>query len=121
MFDCDNCLHWEVCGYAFTSKTLYKCDCFVDESKVIELPCKVGDTVYSFCKCFGVILPYFVETFNVSYYDKNTTVWQYEANCTNNEEDELLDSIDFEVEDIGKTVFLTREEAERALEENENK
>ena len=128
----ENCLYYEICSqfskadganckYYDFSNQAEKCKLFKDKSKLIDLPCKVGDTVYSFCDCFGVILPYFVETFNVSYYDKNTTVWQYEANCTNNEEDELLDSIDFEVEDIGKTVFLTREEAERALEEGENK
>ena len=124
--NCRDCLHFKACyemaaaNEAEEFNTLFAntCEDFTDRSEWVHLPCKVGDTVYSFCDCFGVILPYFVETFNVSYYDKNTTtVWQYEANCTNNEEDELLDSIDFEVEDIGKTVFLTREEAERALEE----
>ena len=127
--NCRDCLHFKACyemakaNEAEEFNTLFanQCEDFTDRSEWVHLPCKVGDTVYSFCDCFGVILPYFVETFNVSYYDKNTTVWQYEANCTNNEEDELLDSIDFEVEDIGKTVFLTREEAERALEEDENK
>lgn len=82
---------------------------------VIVSPCKVGDTVYSFCEVFGAVLPYFVETLNIAYYDKNKIVCQYEANCTNVEENELLDSIDFEFDDIGKTVFLTREEAEAAL------
>ena len=127
--NCRDCLHFKACyemaaangAEEFNTLFANKCEDFTDRSEWVHLPCKVGDTVYSFCDCFGVILPYFVETFNVSYYDKNTTVWQYEANCTNNEEDELLDSIDFEVEDIRKTVFLTREEAERALEEGENK
>ena len=69
--------------------TLHEWECDVSIKTVTEIadhlisngvivpPCNVGDTVYSFCDCFGVILPYFVETFNVSYYDKNTTVWQY--------------------------------------------
>ena len=83
---------------------------------VIVPPCKVGDTVYSYCEVFGVILPYFVETLNIGYIDKNKVLAQYEANCTNDEESELIDSIDFEFEDFGKTVFLTREEAERAIE-----
>ena len=85
--------------------------------RVVVLPCAVGDTVYAFCETFGAILPYFVETLSCAYYDKNKVIWQYEANCTNPEESELLDSIDFEFEEIGKTVFLTKEEAEKALAE----
>ena len=85
------------------------------DGKLIHLPCKVGDTVYSFCDTFGVVLPYFVETLNISYYEKNLNYYSYEANCTNVEENELLDSIDFDIEDIGKTVFLTKEETEKAL------
>ena len=122
MKTCKDCLHYEACkdyGVDEVCEELSVCKQFTDRSEWVHLPCKVGDTVYSFCDCFGVILPYFVETFNVGYYDKDTTVWQYEANCTNNEEDELLDSIDFGIEDIGKTVFLTIKEAEKALEEGE--
>lgn len=52
----DNCLHWEVCRltppeYATAKYYTFcncaeKCECFKDKSKYIELPCKVGDTVY---------------------------------------------------------------------------
>lgn len=87
------------------------------ENGVIVPPCKVGDTVYSFCETFGVVLPYFVESLHIAYYDENSEVYQYEANCTNDECDELLDSIDFEIDDIGKTVFLTKEQAEQKLKE----
>lgn len=75
--------------------------------------CKVGDTVYHFSGDFGVVLPYFVENLNVAYLGENGEkyVYTFEANC--NYENELLDSIDFESKDIGKTVFLTKEEAER--------
>lgn len=119
--DCKNCVHYEVCGCALTSKTIYKCDYFADESKVIELPCKVGDTVYSNNPIFSKILPYFVENLNVSYFGNKDELlgYTFEANSTN--EGELLDSIDFEPKDVGKTVFLTREEAEQALKERESK
>lgn len=78
--------------------------------------CKVGDMVYAFCEDFGVVLPYFVENLNIGFMDKNRNYWTYEANCHAEETDELLDEIDFDLDDIGKTVFLTREEAEKALE-----
>lgn len=89
------------------------------ENGVIVLPCKVGDTVYSYCETFGVILPYFVEVVIISYCDKNEIDYQYEANCHSSEENELLDDMDFEIDDIGKTVFLTREDAEKALKERD--
>lgn len=84
---------------------------------VIVPPCKVGDTVYYFSCNFGTILPYFVENLNIAYLGEKgeNCVYTFEANC--NHENELLDSIDFEPDDIGKTVFLAPEEAEKALEE----
>ena len=117
MSTCKDCLHSEICPWDCDSVV---CERFKDKSKFVELPCKVGDTVYFFCDTFGVVLPYFVETLNISYYEKNLNYYSYEANCTNVEENELLDSIDFDIEDIGESVFLTKEEAEKALKERNN-
>lgn len=115
MSTCKDCLCFGMC--LLSSEKAGVCEEFKDRSKFIELPCKVGDTVY-FYDTFGVVLPYFVETLNISYYKKNLNYYTYEANCTNVEENELLDSIDFDVEDIGESVFLTKEEAEQALNKN---
>ena len=84
---------------------------------VIVPPCKVGDTVYRFSEDFGTVLPYFVDNLRIGFMDKTRNYWVYEANCHDNETDELLDEIDFSLEDIGESVFLTREEAEKALAE----
>lgn len=98
------------------------------ENGVILPPCKtksklinlVGSTVYSYNGDFGVTLPYFVEKLNIEYYDKDKNCYTYEANCTNEEENELIDSIDFGLDDIGKTIFLTKEEAEEHLQKGTN-
>lgn len=45
--------------------------------------------------------------------DNKRGLWVYEANCV--ETGDLIDCIDFYSEDIGKTVFLTRREAEKAM------
>lgn len=83
---------------------------------VIVMPCKVGDTVYSYSKEFDTVLAYFVEEIKTLYdTDNKCGLWVYEANCV--ETGDLIDSIDFYSEDIGKTVFLTRKEAEKALKE----
>ena len=90
---------------------------YLMSNNVVVLPCKVGDTVHSFSADFGVVLPYLVGNLNIGYMGKSGTYWNYEANCHDPETDELIDEIDFEIDDIGKTVFLSREEAENVLKE----
>lgn len=85
---------------------------------LVRLPCNVGDTVYSYCKEFGRILAYFIDEITIMYdTDNKDGLWVYDANCI--EDYDLLNGIDFYKEDIGKTVFLTREEAEQVLNECE--
>ena len=88
---------------------------------VIVPPCEVGDTVYSFCDVFGVILPYVIQNFGVGFMGKDRpNYWFWEATSHATETDELLDEIDYDLENIGKTVFLTKDEAEKALKERVN-
>ena len=79
------------------------------DGRLVVLPCKVGDTVWMCEEDFGIVLPYTIDL--ISFVGKGCG---YSANCNHN--GELIDSIGFEDDDIGKTVFLTREEAEAALE-----
>lgn len=95
----------------------------LEENGVIPPPVKVRDTVYYYCDEFHCVLPYFVESFHIDYLDEERDYWHWEANSHAEETDELLDEIDFDLDDIGKTVFLTKEEAEikklqKELEEN---
>ncbi len=88
------------------------------ENGVIVPPVKVRDTVYYYyCDEFHCVLPYFVESFHIDYLDKERDYWYWEANSHAEETDELLDGIDFDLDNIGKTVFLTKEEAEEKLKE----
>ena len=93
---------------------------YLMSNNVVVLPCKAGDTVHSFSADFGVVLPYLVGALYIGYLGKSGVYYSYEANCHDPETDELLDEIDFESEDIGKTVFLSRSEAEKALKERNN-
>ena len=73
------------------------------EGRVIVLPCKVGDTVYF--ALLGRIIE--KQVFSIVSFSNSTRIY-----CGGTSEY-------FRPEDIGKTVFLTREEAEKALAEME--
>ena len=73
------------------------------ERGVIVMPCKVGDKVYRPSDCLGVV-QFVIISFNI---------YESEMFFTDDSENIIY------LSDIGKTVFLTREEAERALRERE--
>lgn len=70
-----------------------------------KFPCKVGDTVYF--ALFGRIIE--KQVFSIVSFSKSTRIY-----CGGTSEY-------FRPEDIGKTFFLTSEEAEKALQEREDK
>lgn len=85
------------------------------EGRVVVLPCKVGDTVWSIS---NKICKEKLRHHNRCYDCNGTEFWN---NCFRANDASF--SVEFEydmIEEIGKTVFLTREEAERALEAMKN-
>lgn len=80
-----------------------------ESGRLVELPCKAGDTVYFPSERFpaeigGIVINENGIHFQWIQYDRGyelTEVWDYG---------------EFHIDDFGKTVFLTREEAEAALE-----
>ena len=73
------------------------------EGRLVVLPCKVGDSIY---RPEGL-------KYSVFWTITNVTIYPDEIVFTDDS-----DNI-FTLDDIGKTVFLTREEAEKALEVRE--
>ena len=98
MATCKDCLHDEACEiYAgdLGENGAEKCVCFKDRNRFVELPCKVGDTVY--------------QTDGIRIYENKIERIIFDTN-----------NIGFDETSIGKSIFLTREEAEQALKEREN-
>lgn len=92
----------ELCGGFDRLRELAEAD---KDGRVVVLPCKVGDTVY-----FG--LPGRIiekQVFSIVSFSNSTRIY-----CGGTSEY-------FRPEGIGKTFFLTREEAEKALQEMEGK
>lgn len=82
----------------------------VPKDRIIIPPVKPGDTVYAYCEYFGV-LQYLVGNFHIGYMGKEEDYLHWEAAAYATETDELLDEMDFDLDDIGKSVFLTPEVA----------
>ncbi len=112
---CKDCIHYEVCCDEYELAHAENCNNFKDKSKYIELPCKVGETVYHYCKSVNQIVPYVVEDIHI---DKEQT--RYFATAFDIYYNEYLDEIEFTEDEIGKTVFLTQSEAEQKLKEMQN-
>ena len=90
---------------------------------LVRLPCKVGDTVYIKDKPVEVSFIH-IENKDVTYcaefdcvdcyvcpFYEDIVSWEGEHDCATN------GYLEFMADDIGKSVFLTREEAEQALKE----
>ena len=98
--------YFDYCEECFiASEDGYKCapdfsEFFADrllENGVIVVPCKIGDTVYQ----ADAVRIYELEIFDISL-RKGKPYYETE-------------SIDFDWDAIGKSVFLTKEEAEKAI------
>lgn len=111
MASCKECLHYDVCEARIAADENYSernytennnCSNFKDRTRFVELPCKVGDTVYVIEN--NEIIEDFVDQIGIGYYCDGENIYQMDGIKT-----------DWYFSDIGKTVFLTREEAERVL------
>lgn len=108
---CKDCIHYDVCEELWQKNGIpkvgaYDCAFCSGKSQYIKLPCKVGGTVFEIIKISHreEIAESVVEKVvltKTGFRIKLSRNKMYETSCRS----------------IGKTVFLTREEAEKALEQ----
>lgn len=108
---CKDCYYSEICsalGGVFNKKdetNATKCKFFKDQSRIIELPCKVGDKLYQLYTMEGTAMDPFVSDFTetverIGFATKNVMGgWNV-----------------YTTEDFNKTVFLDKEKALEAKE-----
>ena len=113
MSTCKDCLHFDVCEavrgrpdlVGKNSLRIAEKHCpynsFSDKSEWVHLPCKVGDVVYCYEPCFGS--------------DHNPKLKVVEKEIVELKTIATVFGLNFDIDSIGKTIFLTREEAEKAL------
>lgn len=110
---CADCIHYDACKDMYDGikadfddkRFIGCCEFFADKSRYIELPCAVGDTVYCIQYCYDIYTRKHKTRIQPKVVDfVFTTPFMAES------EGMILKERDF-----GKTVFLTREDAEQAL------
>lgn len=121
--ECRNCLHFSVCQYRRGRELLpigNQCSDFADRSQWVHLSCKVGDTV--FCLYDRDYGEYKVVTMNIDPLGK----LKIRVECNIHGHEKIEDCPEefcgqpfcvgyLDADDFGKTIFLTREEAEETL------
>ena len=128
---CKDCIHYEACHDMYYEEHATRhfdpekhnaekeCGYFKDRSRFVELPCKIGDTVYSIYK--GDIEAHIVNRLEFCTVGNNSECQDYFGTAEGIDDcDENFSFINFTKATFGKTVFLTREAAEQALKEREN-
>ena len=115
---CENCIHKKPCG-AYQQKflshlknlTVTECPYYKEKDKVIDLPCKVGDTVYVIYDGYvtsALILAFYIdplgEMMDLNIKTKKETAVGFET---------IIDKDNYTFDDI----YISREEAEKALKE----
>lgn len=112
---CENCYHFHMCDLQNRLEDYQDCKHYKDKSLIVELPCKVGDTVYTNDCMQG----WYMRQKDRPY---KTTVVYIGINGKDNYMNVVFKNdnmLSFSFSNIGKRVFLTREEAEKALKERE--
>lgn len=132
--NCKDCIHVKVCGEYVAGLAAARgviidnqaeleeilecddCEHFKDRSRLKELPCRVGDKVYfnnvhlRYARVIAIYIDASGGMFDLDITTNIATATGYEHFINK----------DYTFEDIGRRLFLTREEAERALKEREN-
>lgn len=113
--NCKNCYHADICA-RFLFTTVEECKYFKDKEHIVELPCKVGDRVYVIVKGnkFQCSVIAKGEVLTISNKKRNKGFTYHVGAKPENRNWHVANYVD---SSFGKTVFLTREEAEKALEE----
>ncbi len=118
-------------------RLVFNSNCTQQENKplIISLPCKVGSTVYVIAKCEEIMMHQDNDYLNGT----GEVTCPFESNCDyeecNNQNVQIFETVvssfmvekdyiafwtehlapEYRMDDFGRTVFLTREEAEKAL------
>ena len=92
-----------------------------DHGRMIELPCALGDTIYHLCKCDdGEYRIFLMVVVDINAYGALRRVKDREPSVYNIYAESDYTYLYASFYDIGRTIFMTCEEAEAALKERQS-
>lgn len=87
-----------------------------EQGRLLKFPCRVGDMLYYPDKEFNIIIPVRLTEIVMKFNGLDTSSCQYD--CSSFDEcGDVYEEYEFDTNDFGKSVFLTKSEAEAKLEE----
>lgn len=89
-----------------------------EQGLLLRLPCKVGDKLYYIDSYYNVVVPVRLNEVIIQFVGINNYTYQYNC-CSFDECGDTYEEYEFNNNDFGKTVFLTKAEAEAKLKEME--
>ena len=107
---CDNVLNCGCCPISEAINKLAECEDLEEQGLLLRLPCKVGDTIWY----VGDDNNYPIEA-KITRIEIKENYVLYVA-----DEKEDCETLGFDSDNFGKTVFLTKEDAEQKLKEMES-
>ena len=122
MASCKDCVHADMCKYKDLPAPLSdsyiresecienRCGDFKDRSRFVELPCKVGDTVYLLHNVYNNILAYSVSKILINSGEPIIEIVEAERR---------IHFLHLPARELNKSLFFTKEQAEQALKERD--
>lgn len=87
-----------------------------EQGRLLKFPCRVGDMLYYPDKEFNIIIPVRLTEIVIKFNGLDTSSCQYD--CSSFDEcGDVYEEYEFDTNDFGKSVFLTKSEAEAKLKE----
>ena len=114
---CRDCIHYDVCGFEWCdSEALTFCKDFKDKSCIIELPCKVGDTVYYIANIGKTsrLLP-FINEYSVLTIRRSKRTIYFDLCHKNEKHKNEKVVLTVSMNNFGKNWFTSKLEAEKEL------
>ena len=107
MSKCIDCLHYNICTFG-KCDIISGCPFYTDRSEWVHLPCNIGKKFFRTIPWRNIVDECVVSSLT----KKADKTWKIRLTSS-----VFRTTFEITINDIGKTVFLTREEAEKTLEE----
>lgn len=116
--DCNTAYEVDRCQRYVAFRKLADYEDAEEQGLLLRLPCKVGDKLYYIDSYYNVVVPVRLNEVIIQFVGINNYTYQYNC-CSFDECGDTYEEYEFNNNDFGKTVFLTKAEAEAKLKEME--